>query len=111
MPAPRQPRSLSEHEVAELWLQRLDTSPAGFLRRQVALEAQALPARHVDWLRSVPGTPPSKPGGDLAAYVLGLADMYVADPRFAANYATSEGGSVGAEFVRDALRIYVEAGL
>ncbi len=43
-PAPRQPRSLSEHEVAELWLQRLDTSPAGFLRRKFALEAQALPA-------------------------------------------------------------------
>ena len=41
----------------------------------------------------------------------GLADMYVADPRFAANYATSKGGSAGAEFVRNALRIYVEAGL
>ena len=43
-PAPRQPRSLSEHEVAELWLQRLDTSPAAFLRRKFALEAQALSA-------------------------------------------------------------------
>lgn len=76
-----------------------------------SMEAQDLAARHVDWLRSVPGTPASKPGGDLAAYVLGLADMYVADPRFAANYATSKGGSVGSEFVRDALRIYVEAAL
>ena len=74
-------------------------------------EAQDLAARHVDWLRSVPGTPASTPGGDLSAYVLGLADMYVADPRFAANYATSKGGSAGAAFVRNALRIYVEAGL
>ena len=43
-PAPRQPRSLTKREVAELWLQRLDTSPAGFLRRKFALEAQALSA-------------------------------------------------------------------
>ena len=73
-------------------------------------EAQDLAARHIAWLESIPGTPAAD-GGDLRGYVLGLADMYVADPRFAANYATSEGGSVGAEFVRDALRIYVEAGL
>lgn len=34
--------------------------------------------------------------------------MYVADPRFGANYATSSGGTHGAEFVRDALRVYAE---
>ena len=66
-------------------------------------EAQALAARHVAWLTRVPGTPASVPGGDLAAYVNGLADMYVADDRFAKNY----GGRTGAEFVRDALRVYV----
>ena len=46
-PAPRehQARPLSESEVAELWLQRLDTSPAGFLRRKFALEAQAQPMK------------------------------------------------------------------
>jgi hypothetical protein len=36
--------------------------------------------------------------------VLGLAEMYVADPRFAQNY----GGPEGAAFVRDALRAYAE---
>ena len=66
--------------------------------------AQELARRHVEWLRSVPHTPASTPGGDLSGYVLGLAEMYVADERFAANY----GGTAGAEFVRDALRLYVE---
>jgi hypothetical protein len=33
--------------------------------------------------------------------------MYVADPRFGANY----GGTEGAEFVRDALRVYAAAHL
>lgn len=64
--------------------------------------AQELAARHVEWLRSVPGTP-AHDGGDLRGYVLGLGDMYVADERFAANY----GGVVGATFVRDALRVYM----
>lgn len=72
--------------------------------------AQALAGRHVAWLRSVPGTPAAA-GGDIRAYVLGLGEMYVADPRFGVNYATSAGGSAGAEFVRDALRIFAEAQL
>ncbi|HKT55582.1 MAG TPA: MerR family transcriptional regulator [Microbacterium sp.] len=66
-------------------------------------EAQALASRHVDWLRGVPGTPAGD-GGDLKAYVTGLGDMYVADPRFGKNY----GGQSGAEFVRDALRAYAD---
>ncbi len=33
------PRRLTEAEIQGLWLQRLDTSPAGFLRRKFALEA------------------------------------------------------------------------
>lgn len=65
--------------------------------------AQELARRHVEWLRGVPGTPASRPGGDLAGYVSGLAEMYVADERFAANY----GGQQGATFVRDALLAYV----
>lgn len=68
--------------------------------------AQDLARRHVEWLRSAGGTPAAE-GGDLAGYVLGLADMYVADERFAANY----GGVQGATFVRDALRHYVETTL
>lgn len=71
-------------------------------------EAQALAERHVQWLTGVPGTPASAPGGDVKGYVFGLGEMYVADPRFGANYATSAGGAEGAEFVRDALRVYAE---
>jgi DNA-binding transcriptional MerR regulator len=70
-------------------------------------EAQSLAERHVQWLREIPGTPAAAPGGDVEGYVLGLADMYVADPRFAANY----GGTAGAEFVRDALRVHVARSL
>ena len=40
----------------------------------------------------------------IKGYVLGLADMYVEDPRFAANY----GGVEGAGFVRAALRSFAE---
>jgi len=61
-------------------------------------EAQALAERHVAWLRGMPGTPAQDPA-QVAGYVRGLGDMYVADPRFGANY----GGSDGATFVRDAL--------
>ncbi|MBK0422119.1 MerR family transcriptional regulator [Leucobacter sp. CSA2] len=64
--------------------------------------AQELSARHVAWLSGIPGTPAGD-GGDLRGYVLGLAEMYVADERFAANY----GGAEGAGFVRDALQAYV----
>ena len=70
-------------------------------------EAQDLARRHVAWLESIPGTPAAENGGDTKGYVTGLADMYVADPRFAANY----GGEEGAGFVRDALRIFAERNL
>ncbi|MFD5213762.1 MerR family transcriptional regulator [Microbacterium sp. NPDC058345] len=74
-------------------------------------EAQAIARRHVEWLTGIPGTPAAVPGGDVKAYVIGLGEMYVADPRFGANYATSEGGPAGAEFVRDTLRVYADANL
>ncbi|MBT2495440.1 MerR family transcriptional regulator [Microbacterium sp. ISL-59] len=74
-------------------------------------EAQDVARRHVEWLTGIPGTPAAVPGGDVKAYVIGLGEMYVADPRFGANYATSSGGTHGAEFVRDALRIYAEGNL
>lgn len=63
--------------------------------------AQELAARHVDWLRDLPQqmTP-----DDFLGYVKGLGEMYVNDPRFAANY----GGEQGATLVRDALNIYVD---
>lgn len=74
-------------------------------------QAQDLARRHVEWLRGIPGTPASPAAGGSSAarggikgYVTGLGEMYVADPRFAANY----GGADGAAFVRDALKIYAE---
>jgi DNA-binding transcriptional MerR regulator len=67
-------------------------------------EAQALARRHVEWLGGIPGTPGSEVGRPVKEYVLGLGEMYVADPRFAANY----GGLDGATFVRDALVAYAE---
>jgi len=70
-------------------------------------EAQQLARRHVEWLTAVPGTPAATPGGDVKGYVTGLGEMYVADPRFAANY----GGEKGAAFVRDALRVYADTRL
>ncbi|NYF29589.1 MULTISPECIES: MerR family transcriptional regulator [unclassified Microbacterium] len=74
-------------------------------------EAQEIARRHVEWLTGIPGTPAAAAGGDVKAYVIGLGEMYVADPRFGANYATSSGGTHGAEFVRDALRIYADGNL
>lgn len=65
-------------------------------------EAQDLARRHVAWLCSIPGTPAHDGSeSDTRQYVLALADMYVADERFAANY----GGSDGAGFVRSALHV------
>lgn len=61
--------------------------------------AQQLARRHVEWLAGIPGTP-----GAVKEYVTGLGELYVADPRFAANY----GGAEGASFVRDALAVYAE---
>ena len=63
--------------------------------------AQELAVRQVAWVSAIPGTPGTgaEPSRD---YLLGLADMYVADPRFAANY----GGEPGARFVRSALRVW-----
>ncbi|MDQ0819713.1 DNA-binding transcriptional MerR regulator [Arthrobacter sp. V4I6] len=71
-------------------------------------EAQELARRQVEWLARIPGTPAAAPATginrDIKGYVTGLAELYVADPRFAKNY----GGAEGAAFVRDALRIYAE---
>ena len=48
-------------------------------------EAQDVARRHVEWLTGIPGTPAAVPGGDVKGYVIGLGEMYVADPRFGAN--------------------------
>lgn len=67
--------------------------------------ATDLAQRHIAWLASIPGTPAADPRGDLEEYVRALADMYVMDERFAANY----GGVEGAQFVRDTLVAWLDA--
>ena len=49
--------------------------------------AQEVAARHVRWLAAIPGTPAADGGDGLKACILGLGELYVADPRFAANWA------------------------
>lgn len=64
-------------------------------------EVQAIAERHCEWL-SITTTPTKE-------YLIGLGEMYVADPRFRANYDRHGEGT--AEFVRDALRVYAERNL
>lgn len=99
-------RSAWQQRVGELGRDWVAAAERGMDPR--GTEAQALAARHVAWLRSMPGTPAAE-GGAIAAYVESLGEMYVADPRFGANYATASGGTQGAEFVRDALREWARA--
>ena len=102
-------RSAWQQRVADLGADWVAAAESGI--DPASDEAQDIARRHVEWLTGIPGTPASAPGGDVKAYVIGLGEMYVADPRFGANYATSAGGTAGAEFVRDALRVYAEANL
>lgn len=60
-------------------------------------EAQALAKQHIAFISQMPGTPDDK-----QYFVLCLADMYVEDERFAANY----GGKEGAEYLRKVVRAY-----
>ena len=60
-------------------------------------QVQEIAARHVRWIQR--GWAGKKPSADA---VTGLAQMYVADERFAKNY----GGVEGASYVRDALTQY-----
>ena len=113
-------RGMSDAERAD-WQQRVSDLGRDWIAAAesgidpASAEAQELARRHVAWLTGIPGTPAAalRKGPDAAAkaYVIGLGEMYVADPRFGANYATSAGGTQGAEFVRDALRIYADAAL
>jgi Ca-activated chloride channel homolog len=51
------PRPLTEAEMTELWLQRLDTSPAGFLQRKFALQVRE-PTKPVRLAAPNPGAAP-----------------------------------------------------
>ena len=101
-------RGLGEEAQRE-WQQRvvaLNTAWVAMCERREdppSPAAQDLAAGHVAWLAGVPGVPGQGKGADFARYVRGLAEMYVADERFAVNY----GGVTGAKFVRDALHAYL----
>lgn len=64
--------------------------------------AQSLAKRQVDWLSETPG-PHTWGECTLDEYVRNLGEMYVNDPRFAANY----GGVEVAKLVRDAMNLCV----
>ncbi|MEE1927166.1 MerR family transcriptional regulator [Streptomyces sp. TRM 70351] len=61
-------------------------------------EVQDIARRHCAWL--------SGPVPVSRSYVIGLAGLYVADPRFGVHYEQHAPGA--AEFVRDALTVYAE---
>jgi DNA-binding transcriptional MerR regulator len=84
-------------EVADLNAAWTDAASRGIA--PTSEEAVALAGRHVAWLTGIPGTPRNEDGSPHSEYVRGLGEMYVGDPRFAANY----GGRQGAELVRAAL--------
>jgi len=104
--------SMSATERAD-WMQRQMQLASDWIAAVAAGEdplgavAQALAKRHADWLGAIPGTPGGGSGAPAKAYFVRLAEMYVADDRFAANY----GGVEGATFVRDAMRAYAEQNL
>lgn len=92
-------RAAWKKQTAELAARWTDAARAG--TAPGSDEAQELAARHVAWLGSIPGTP-GYGTSPVRAYVVGLADMYVADERFTRTY----GGVEGATLVRDALHEY-----
>jgi len=100
-------RAMSAEQKAE-WMQRQKQLMADWIAAADGGEqpggdvAQALAQRQADWLSGIPGVPAMSKD-----YFLGLAEVYVDDERFAANY----GGVEGATFVRDAMRVYAEANL
>ncbi len=90
-------RAAYRQEVANLNADWTDAAAKGV--SPTSGEAQALAARHLAWLSDAPGVPRDDDGSLLPEYGRALGEMYVGDPRFAANY----GGRGGAELVRAAL--------
>jgi DNA-binding transcriptional MerR regulator len=99
-------RSLSDAEKNAFQQQQLDIA-ADFGRAHLAGrpadsdEVQAITQRQFEWLSIT--TNPTK------EYFVGLGEMYVADPRFTANYDRHGEGT--AAFIRDAMKVYAERNL
>ncbi|MEN3611471.1 MerR family transcriptional regulator [Plantactinospora sp. ZYX-F-223] len=97
-------RSLSEDEKKAFGQRQLDIA-ADFGRAHAAgaapdgEEVQAITRRHHEWLSGT-GNPVNR------EYFLALAEMYVADPRFTANYDRHGAGT--AAFIADAMKVYAE---
>lgn len=92
-------RSLSDEEKKAFQREQKDIAAAyGEVAASGAApdsaEAQAVTERHVAWLSGPTTVSPE--------YLIGLGEMYVADPRFGGNYPGY------AEFVRDAMKVYAE---
>ena len=99
-------RSLSEEEKEAFQRQQLDIAK-DFATAKAAHksagsdEVQAIARRQVEWL-SITTTPTKD-------HIIGLGEMYVADPRFTAHYDRyGRGTSV---LVRDAMKVYAERNL
>jgi DNA-binding transcriptional MerR regulator len=71
--------------------------------------AQDLARRQYEWLSGIPGTPQTDTGRPTPEYFVGLADMYVADDRFARTYDRHGEGT--AQFVRAAMRTFADENL
>ncbi|WDZ90718.1 MerR family transcriptional regulator [Nocardiopsis sp. HUAS JQ3] len=72
----------------------------------VSDRAQALAARHVEWLRRIPGTPVAEGDRERSVeLVCDLGRVYVEDPDYEGLYGSAE----GAAFVRDSLREYARS--
>ena len=89
-------------ELAAAWI---DAANSGEAPGSAA--TQKVAHSHFEWLRDIPGVPGGGAGGLSKEYFIWMGQMYVDDPRFAANY----GGQAGAEFVRDAMTVYAERNL
>lgn len=99
-------RSLSAEDKAAFQRQQHEIAE-GFGRAHQAgkspdsEDVQAITRRQVEWL-SITTTPTRD-------YLLGLGEMYVTDPRFAANY--DQYGAGTAVLVRDAMKVYADRNL
>jgi DNA-binding transcriptional MerR regulator len=98
------------------WKKLTDADKAAFMRQQKQIQAdyaaafaagepvdgdvvQEITRRHHDWIQA------GWQGREVPADAMrGLGQMYVDDPRFAANY----GGVEGASYVRDAMAVYAD---
>ncbi|WP_405159602.1 MerR family transcriptional regulator [Nocardia sp. NBC_01499] len=102
-------RSLSEAEKKGFQQTQLDIATEYGRAHAAGLapdseEVQAITERHHRWVGiGWQGRPVSKEA------FIGLGEMYVADPRFTANYDVHDVGT--AELVRDAMRVYAETHL